>query len=293
MAAWYHSLLACPDCGAPLPVVNGGVHCAECGFADATVHDLRPRRPRPLETTFSRTVDFEPDAVLRTIPTVGPEITYSGPQAIRDSRELMSAISAHMPAPSSVLDLGCGPRDQEAPIEHLGHRYVGVDIVGARAQLLADGHALPFQSGVLGCVLSYAVFQHFHNPFVAIREVERVLAPGGIFVGTMSQGEPFAQSYFHPTAWGFLSLLATTRSLRPLRLWAAIDTLSSLARMGRYSRVLRLGFRALHTINVACPFLAPRKMRWPSKDRQIDAVYRAGSIAFVVQKVGDAASARG
>jgi SAM-dependent methyltransferase len=182
------------------------------------------------------------------------------------------------------LDLGCGPRDQAVPIDHLGHKYVGIDISNAAADILADAHSIPFKSMTFDCVLSYATLEHLHNPFLAITEVERVLKPGGIFVGTVSQGEPFHASYFHHTVWGLISLVTAATSMSILRMWASGDTLGSLARMGRYPKVIKSLLRALNLINEKVPYLAPRKMKWSQEEKRLDELYRAGSICFVMQK---------
>ena len=73
----------------------------------------------------------------------------------------------------------------------IGYRYVGVDYSSSSADLLADAHSIPFGDNTFECVFSYAVLEHLHLPFLAIREIERVLSPSGLFVGTVSQGEPF------------------------------------------------------------------------------------------------------
>lgn len=284
---WFKDVLVCPDCGNDFRASSKGIACSACEFENKG-RDLRPQKRRALSIGLPRAQHVEPEETLRHISTSRPRITYNGPSALRDSRALMSAISARITAPARVLDLGCGPRDQQGPIEHMGHSYIGVDYSSEKAHFLADAHALPFRSNSFACVLSYAVLEHLHNPFVAVTEIERVLTDGGVYVGTVSQGEPFHQSYFHHTAWGFLSLLAATRHLRPVQLWAANDTLRALSSMGRYSRVIRFLLGWLDKANTAFPFLTPRKMRWPVKEREIDAIHRAGSIAFVVQKVSDA-----
>jgi len=198
----------------------------------------------------------------------------------------MSEIKGYVAGQGDILDLGCGPRDQAAPIFYLGHRYVGLDYDNAAADLLGDAHALPFKNLSFDAVLSYAVLEHLHNPFVAIMEVERVLKPGGIYVGTVSQGEPFHASYFHHTAWGFVSAITAVTSLEIRRLWSSGDTLGSLVRMGRYPRAVRYMLGAINRFREVTPFLAPRKMRWPIREKQLDEIYRAGSICFVVQKPG-------
>ena len=227
----------------------------------------------------------EPGEFLQLIDTTRPSLTYSGPNALRDSRELMSEVSRQLPNGGDVLDLGCGPRDQAVPLEYLGFRYVGVDYGNPAADFLADAHSIPFTDASFDSVFSYAVLEHLHNPFVALHEVARVLKPGGWFIGTVSQGEPFHSSYFHHTPWALVSLIEAVHGLRLVRLWESADTLQSLASMGRYSRVVKGILGGVDWIASNVPWLSPRKMRWPEKDKQLDRLYRAGSLCFSVQKI--------
>ena len=38
-------------------------------------------------------------------------------------------------------------------------------------------------------------------------------------------------------------------------------------------------------IDAFAPWLAPRRQSWSQRDKQLDALYRAGSICFVMQKM--------
>jgi SAM-dependent methyltransferase len=158
-----------------------------------------------------------------------------------------------------------------------------MDYANPAADFLADAHALPFASESFDFVLSYAVLEHLHNPFIALGEIHRVLKPGGTFCGTVSLGEPFHASFFHHSAWAMQSVCSAT-GFDILRMWACGDTLGALARMGRYSRALRALLQLLDKINTHLPFLTPRKMRWPARDRALDELHRAASIGFVVKK---------
>jgi SAM-dependent methyltransferase len=279
---WYLDHLACPDCRQPLAV--GAGPCA-CGFAvgESTPLDLRPRRPerRTLDVSLrSAAADLESCLVER------PAHRYAGPRAERDSSELFSAIEPSLQRGMRLLDLGCGQRDQAACAEHYGLEYVGVDYASPRADLLADAHAIPFRDGTFDVVLSYAVLEHLYHPFAAASEVARVLRPGGLFVGTVAQGEPFHDSYFHHTAWGLLGVLSSA-GLRMTRCWPSYDTLHALAGMGRYPRVQRLLIELVHRIGTAAPFLAPRKLFWSARQKAVNDLHRAASIAFVAEKLVD------
>jgi hypothetical protein len=72
----------------------------------------------------------------------------------------MSILVENFSVPATILDLGCGPRDQEVPIRHLGHNYLGVDWSSERASYLVDAHKLPFSDASFDCVFSYAVLEH-------------------------------------------------------------------------------------------------------------------------------------
>lgn len=183
-----------------------------------------------------------------------------------------------------MLDLGCGSRDQAVPIEYLGFKYVGFDISGTSADFLADAHAIPFKGASFECVFAYAVLEHINNPWLALSEVSRVLKLGGIFIGSISHGEPFHASYFRMTPWGVLSFFSTISSMTIKKIWGNADTLWSLGIIGRYPRVIRSLIYIVNWMHDSLPFLAPRRMRWSDVEKRIDSMYWAGNVFFVVEK---------
>lgn len=290
-APWYSSLLRCPDCLRGLrPAAAGTLTCAGCAYVATPGLPLvlMPRQPRREPLMLARRiVDVQQD--LERLAVSPPGRTYVGPRAMRDSSELLSVLPARQgnEPSATVLDLGCGPRDQAACFEHLGYRYVGLDYASAAADVRADAHFLPFASAAFSCVFSYAVLEHLYNPFLALSEAARVLEPGGVLLGTVSQGEPFHASFFHHTSWGLLSAVAQTPGLRAARVWASgSDTLASLACMGRYPRAIRGLLWVTDRLCRAAPWLAPRRMGWPARERELDRLHRAGSVCFLVVKDG-------
>lgn len=281
---WWLPLIQCPDCGSPMAGEKPLVCSAACGWQSSDERDLRCVAPLPRWIEHDRQLCIDPGKALRDLITVAPVNTYKGPAAQRDSTSLISVLEQRLEPGARVLDLGCGPKDQAVPVQFLGFQYLGVDVEGEAADLLVDAHAMPLVDGSFDAVLSYAVLEHLRDPFVALSEISRVLKPGGIYLGTVSLGEPFHSSYFHHTAWGVLALVQQSPQLEVERLWASIDTLSSLSRMGRYPRIIRRVLSLLDALHSTCPWLSPRKQRWPEKDRQLDSLHRAGSIAFVIRK---------
>ena len=88
-----------------------------------------------------------------------------------------------------VLDLGCGLGEYVRGFERAGAAALGCDVErprliegrarGARGLVLAAGEALPFASGALDVVVLNEVIEHVDDEAATLREVARVLAPGG------------------------------------------------------------------------------------------------------------------
>lgn len=279
--AWYLDALACPDCRRDLAIADGSIRC-ECGFTASAAGerlDLRPRHPQPRALRFDLRPASEHD--LAAFPVDRPARDYDGPPAERDSSELFSAVRSRLTRGARLLDLGCGPRDQAAPAAHLGLQYVGIDFETAGADMLADAHAIPFRAETFDAVLAYAVLEHLYNPFVALTDVGRVLRRGGVFFGTVSQGEPYHVSYFHHTPLGVLAAFRAT-GFEIVRLWPSYDTLHALATMGRYARVVRGLIEIVDRADRAFPFLAPRRFfRGSARENDTERLFRAASICFV------------
>ena len=93
-----------------------------------------------------------------------------------------------------ILDLGCGPGWTLDRIQHLGHAY-GVEYSaaalgfarqrGLRRLVAGDGLALPFASAVFDCVTAVEVLEHFEDDVAVVREITRVLRPGGLVLLTV------------------------------------------------------------------------------------------------------------
>ena len=88
-----------------------------------------------------------------------------------------------------VLDLGCGVGEYVRAFSRRGASALGCDIElprlrearvrGTSAVLAAAGEALPFRDGALDVIVLNEVIEHVRNDRQTIREVARVLAPGG------------------------------------------------------------------------------------------------------------------
>jgi 2-polyprenyl-3-methyl-5-hydroxy-6-metoxy-1,4-benzoquinol methylase len=101
----------------------------------------------------------------------------------------------NLPAGAEVLDAPCGDGEVAIGLAKAGFEVSGVDIVSdllpdAKASLgdrfrLADlTGKLPWPDGAFDLVLSIEGIEHLENPSAFVREVHRLLRPGGIFLLT-------------------------------------------------------------------------------------------------------------
>jgi len=120
----------------------------------------------------------------------------------------------------TVVDLGCGAGDS---IDFFRSRnqnlsWIGIDIpsspeVNTRTRTDAhfisfDGIHLPLHDKSVDLVYSRQVFEHVRFPQELLREIKRVLRPGGSFIGSTSHLEPYhSYSYWNYTPYGFLTLI--------------------------------------------------------------------------------------
>lgn len=137
--------------------------------------------------------------------------------------------------PWRVLDLGCGSgssvdffRARDPSV-----RWVGLEVAHpheppTRADVVVetfDGVAIPFDDGVFDFVYCKQVLEHVQYPALLLKQVRRVLCPGGYLAGSTSQLEPFhSRSMWNYTPLGFLRLLEEA-GLSPIELRPGIDGL--------------------------------------------------------------------
>lgn len=108
-----------------------------------------------------------------------------------------------------ALDLGGGSGELHAPLAARGYEYVNLDLdPSGPGAVKGDAHDMPFPEHSFAVVVSSDSLEHFHAPVTALREVRRVLEPGGLLVVWVPFLHPFhATDYYRYTPLGLRHLL--------------------------------------------------------------------------------------
>lgn len=144
-------LFRCPCCRGELVDVADGLRCGPCARTFPR-HDGKP------VLTVDPGYDASPKGKLESQNTYGQQV--------------LELIESHRDG--WVLDMGSGsPTRGFYNVVHLDlSAYDQVDVV-------TDGRALPFADGTFDAILSEAVLEHVRDPDEYMRELVRVLKPGG------------------------------------------------------------------------------------------------------------------
>jgi ubiquinone/menaquinone biosynthesis C-methylase UbiE len=122
---------------------------------------------------------------------------------------VVAEVTAELRAARRVLDVGCGPGQFTLmAAEYLpGAEIWGIDLAPTMIELarahareagagrvrfqVADAAALPFPDGTFDAVMSTGSIKHWPDPVAGLREIHRVLVPGGrAFVAEMNRMAP-------------------------------------------------------------------------------------------------------
>jgi SAM-dependent methyltransferase len=106
---------------------------------------------------------------------------------------LKSVTAASASFSGTVLDVGCGVMPYRKLIESNPKvsKYIGMDLADSSlyAQVEPDlkwnGSEIPLGEESVDCVVATEFLEHYAEPEKALREILRVMRPGGLFFGTV------------------------------------------------------------------------------------------------------------
>lgn len=134
-----------------------------------------------------------------------------------------------------ILDVGCGERPYEPLLSPYSASYVGLDMNPRPAvDVVAPAEALPFDNDLFGCAICSQVLEHSNDPNAVVREMHRVLRPGGVAFcsthGTVNY-HPNPDDYWRWTHTGLARLFREEGSWDDLRVYANGGTATALSYM--------------------------------------------------------------
>jgi SAM-dependent methyltransferase len=202
------SPFVCPSCATPLraELLNGGV-CEACGFQieshegiPVLVHDRNAVESALAEARASGRADWYTETQADV---------WSGPYRhhVRKRLEYMrGALGAYAPGGGRFprgVDLGCGDGEHLEWLSEYVDALYGSDYNllrlqranakdVARAVVMADLTEYPAADDSFDLVFCHHVIEHIPDVDAALREMRRILAPGGLaLIGTPNEGAAF------------------------------------------------------------------------------------------------------
>jgi SAM-dependent methyltransferase len=159
--------------------------------------------------------------------------------------------------PGLVLNLGSGN-------SRLGAGVVNVDLFDYdQVDVVADIHALPFADGSVDGVISIAVLEHVADPAAVLREIRRVLKPGGRVFSLIPFMQPFHASPFDFQRYTLPGIRHLHRDFREIDSGVAGGPVSGFLWVAQemFATLFSFGMARLHHLLLILAML----LTWPLK----------------------------
>jgi SAM-dependent methyltransferase len=168
-------------------------------------------------------------------------------------RPLVEWLRLHSAGGADILDVGCGDR----PYAELFPRAVGFDVPGnPHADLHGSLEAIPVDDASFDLVLCLQVLEHVPDPAAAVRELHRVVRPGGRVLLSTHGVYPFHPNPDDLWRWthqGLERLFLTNGAWSSVTVRPGAGTAATLAMTNAH--LIDLLFKRLHARALATPFV--------------------------------------
>ncbi len=163
-------------------------------------------------------------------------------------------IISMIPPSGRILDIACGDGATLSRIDAKEKHGVDINAENVRAARKLGitaverdvDHGLPYADAYFDIVITEGLIQHLYSPESLLQEIERVLKPGGLYIGSMTNnyhlwhrvmyllGRPQDSFLFRNRAWQITSSFFTLAGFRKI-LSGQFEILMCTAKPGRFS----------------------------------------------------------
>jgi SAM-dependent methyltransferase len=169
-----------------------------------------------------------------------------------------------------LLDVGCGDRPYE-PLFADAAEIVGFDLPGNEfADLHGQIDALPVEDAAFDVVLCVQVLEHVPDPASAVRELRRVVRPGGRVLASTHGVYPYhpvPEDYWRWTHTGLERLFADSASWSSITVTPACGTAATLSML--VAHFVDLWFKRAHVRPLGRPLVAGLNIAGELLDRAV------------------------
>lgn len=197
------------------------------------------------------------------------------------------------PDGTRLLDLGCGRGESRAFFleRRPSIAWIGLDIeqspeVNQRQAAEGDfrsydGVNIPFEDGAFDLIFSRQTFEHVQFPHEVMKQVARVLRPGGVFFGSTSQLEPY-HSYstfgYSPHGWRFL--IEDVAGMKLVAIRPGIDAITLMTRRALGAKGMNRWFERDSPLNSVIGAVGALRGRTPRRINSMKLRF-AGQFGFI------------
>lgn len=190
----YYSLLICPNCKSNK--LNRENSCFICEKCNSIFNDYQDK--------VALVADKDKRADYGKLLVTENNDEFWKKEAVWDKKfkELVPEGTGYL------LDYACGG-GQRRWCESKGYKYIGIDYyIDYGVDIIANGMNLPIKDNAISCVTSPAVMEHIPDPWLACKEIYRILRPGGFYIGSVAFLYPFHErSHYNMSHLGIKNML--------------------------------------------------------------------------------------
>jgi len=192
----FERYLACPSCASSLEAVGEGLRCPACRrtfpLIDGRIPSLHASMSDSAGFSMERWESLYDDGAF----TETREREYRSLFQADIFRQILASLGERSRAGGVYLEIGCGLGFMGEAMAKDGWLFIGVDTSlnvlrtlvrrldarGIRNHLLIHGDiaSLPLRSGTVDLVYGGGVIEHLKDTVGVVRQIHRVLAPGGV-----------------------------------------------------------------------------------------------------------------